>query len=444
MRLIICTIGTSIANGCPSLRGYQQRSTLWNDEAKDLNKELQRKLEDVDFCLEEDIRKASAELNSLHRLNLAPGDHVALLATDTAEGQCCATHLRRVICKIWSIPEGNVHIDRIEGLQVHDETKLRGDGLPNLMRTVMEYCRNWNSDSIILNPTGGFKGVVPFLTVLGMMYRLKTVYVFEFSNALINLPPLPISINEELLTRALPALQHLYKEGAVPESEYLSHIEDYTNEEYFLFRSFVENSQDGFVTLSNVFEPIFEDLVSDVSTVSISVKALKCLQSTDGLNRERLERLIAYATIPLWRSMHIHHFAGSDIPVFKPGNVGERMAALVKEDNIHVCRLYLEHDEYERDLNGLSRSDAESETFTDYKPKLLSQAVHDLVREEKDAIARLEDENRELKSRLERLSVEVKKFREEKRRKELFLKRKAEQKKQKKQGKKGKSGSQKS
>ncbi len=429
MRLIICTVGVSVAKNCPSLRTHQLRPAGWGEDAGDLSKELDDKFQILDLSSVENVRNASAELNSLQRLNLLPDDHVVLLVTDTVEGKCCGECLAKALCKIWSLPDGNVHIERIEGLQVHDEARLRDDGLPNLMRVIMGYCKEWNNDSIILNPTGGFKGLVPFLTVLGMMYRLRTVYVFEFSNVLINLPPLPISLNEELLTRVLPALQYLHHEGAVAECEFLSHIVDYTNQEYFIFRPFVENDREGFVTLSNVFEPILEELVSDTSIVYLSNKALRHLESTTGLNRERLERLMAYASIPLWRSMHIHHFEGTDLPVFKPGNVSERLAGFVKGNDLYVSRFYLDHKEYERDLSQVSLADAESETFTKYAPKLLQQSVKEFARKRQDELERLEEENRELKSMLAKASGELKKIKEQREKRDKFLERRAGRKK---------------
>jgi CRISPR/Cas system-associated protein Csm6 len=45
---------------------------------------------------------------------------------------------------------------------------------------------------IILNATGCFKSVVPYLTLRGLLYRLNVVYIFEQSNALLTLPPAPI------------------------------------------------------------------------------------------------------------------------------------------------------------------------------------------------------------------------------------------------------------
>ena len=48
---------------------------------------------------------------------------------------------------------------------------------------------------LILNPTGGYKGVIPFVTVLGMLYGKRSVYIFEHAEQLINLPPLPFSFD---------------------------------------------------------------------------------------------------------------------------------------------------------------------------------------------------------------------------------------------------------
>ena len=97
-----------------------------------------------------------------------------------------------------------------------------------------------STHEIIMNPTGGFKGVLPFLTTLGMLYGKKTVYIFEFSESLIILPPLPFSFDLNFFDRVRPALEYLNKEIAVDEELYLSKVVNYTPSERDLFMSFTE------------------------------------------------------------------------------------------------------------------------------------------------------------------------------------------------------------
>lgn len=416
MQLIVCTVGTSIANGCPSLKGYQQRSTAWEEEAADLSAEVREKLADADMSDPGMLRKLSAELNSLERLGLEKEDHVALLATDTAEGRCCAEWLQKTISTVWRIPEEAIEICRIPGLQVRDGKRLREEGLPSLVSQVMSYRERWNTDQIVLNPTGGFKGVVPFLTVLGMVFRLRTVYVFEFAEQLINLPPLPFSFDANVLERALPALQRLSEEGAVPEADYWSRIVGFQDYERDLFLSLVETeNESGFITLSPLVEPFMEQVPPEES-IFLSPEVQGTLSKSKGADRDRLEMLLSKIAVPLWRSMHSHHYQSTDLAVFKPGNTPERAACIVRGDDVFVCRAFLSHDEYERELPKLKEADFELDAFEPYTPTTVDRCLAEMAEREKTELEQTREEVRRLREKeksISSLKSEVKTYKKQ-------------------------------
>jgi len=399
MRLIICTVGTSIANGCPVLRSYQQRASSWDEAAEDLSAEITAKLTQTDLASTETVRRVSAELNSLQRLGLDKSDRVVLLTTDTADGRCCAEHLRRALSGAFPITEDAIAIRRVEGLQVRNAKRLREEGLPNLVRLVMDYRDQWNAEQIVLNPTGGFKGVVPFLTVLGMVFRFRTVYVFEFAEELISLPPLPLSFDAGVLERALPALQRIGREGAVPESDYWARIAGFQPHERDLFLAFVERDGQGYVTLSPLIEP-FLPQAPETKAIYLSGQVTELVEKAEGGDRARLKTLLARVANPLWRSMHYHHFANTDLDVFKPGNVAERAACIFENGEVFVCRLYLSHDDYDATLARLSRRDFDLSTFSQYVPPPLEECVEAEQRENEEEVQRLRDENRQLRAKI--------------------------------------------
>lgn len=49
--------------------------------------------------------------------------------------------------------------------------------------------------------------MIPFVTVLGMLYGKRSVYIFEHAEQLINLPPLPFSFDIDIYNRVVPALK---------------------------------------------------------------------------------------------------------------------------------------------------------------------------------------------------------------------------------------------
>lgn len=249
-KLILCSVGTSIARHCQSIAPLTRMATAWDTPVDGFAPDLLALQHP--FC-EKEFRSLSAETNCLDRIGTGPDDCVVLLSSDSAPGRMCSEALHLLITRQYGLSPERVHIRRIEGLQVHDGVRLREFGLKNLITTVLGYLKDpvYNRDfEIIINPTGGFKGVLPFLTVLGMLHGKKTVYIFEHSNDLITLPPLPFTINPDLLNRARPAIQHLQRMGSVQAEEYFTRIEGYEASERDLFLAFTEQKDENSLSLS--------------------------------------------------------------------------------------------------------------------------------------------------------------------------------------------------
>lgn len=371
MRTILCTVGTSIAQGCKALRSYQRTTTLWEDAADDLAVEIRDRLAGLNLTADAGRTEASAEINSLNRLGITENDLVVLLATDTADGRTCAEVLKRNLHEVFPLSDDHVILHRIPGLQVHDEKRLREEGLAALIDRIMAYVDNPQyrfGGEIILNPTGGYKGVVPFLAAIGMIFRLKTVYVFEFSGVLITLPPLPVSFDLHLYERAAPALQLIYEESFVHEEEFFARIPSYQPYERDLFLGFIEPAEHGMVTLSPLALALVGMTEKGAKQIDLSPSAQKALSQATGIQELALKRLLVKVSDPIWRSMHIHPVQGCDLEVYKPGNVAERVFCITGQDRVKVCELFSDHDVYERSIAKCRRSHYEQSTFTPWDP----------------------------------------------------------------------------
>jgi CRISPR/Cas system-associated protein Csm6 len=154
---------------------------------------------------------ASAELQSTTEIiNAVLPDirlaKVHLLATDTVDGMIAARAVQDVLESTSQADSVDLH--RIGGLQVMDGSEFVRFGLPEYIRTIYELLQMWPAPSFrrIFNPTGGFKSVVPYMTLIAMLEGAETRYLFERSSDLLELRPLPVSFDESLVERALPVL----------------------------------------------------------------------------------------------------------------------------------------------------------------------------------------------------------------------------------------------
>jgi len=370
-RTILCTTGTSIAAGCPELGRFQKKASDWDDDISQLNREIADRLTRYNLTTAAGRIAASAELNSLERLRMDEGDEVVLLATDTADGHACAEMLSRTIEHEWRGVRTTV--ERIGGLQVRDAKRLREVGLTRFLQVVLRYVEDpqrRHGGGVVLNPTGGFKGVVPFLTVVGMLFRVKTVYVFEFSEALIELPPLPVGFDLQLFRRARPALAALRKEGVLPEERFYKLIPAFQEEERAYFQSLLE--VDGAdVTLSPLAFTLTEMEQSGRKALWLSPQARGKLETLQGTDRARLDEVLTRFTNPIWRVGQSHRFPGCELPVFGNRKLPFRIAAIFAGERAYVCRLFRveEHEAYETEFAKLRLKDFRNfDAFVEWIP----------------------------------------------------------------------------
>ena len=270
----------------------------------------------------------------------------------------------------FGLSEHNIDIKRIEGLQVHNEKILREIGLKNLVKTLLTYLTGDQyrySYEIILNPTGGFKGIVPFLTILGMLYGRKTIYLFEFSSQLITLPPLPFSFDLDIYNRVRDALLYLEQEVALFEQAFCSRIHNYVPEEHDLFMAFTEPFDDtGKITLSPLAYCLLQ-MDSPEQSCYVSDNVIDTLRSVDPQMREKLIRLIDNIASPIWRNSHLHRWENNDLLIIKPGNTAERFAGFIKDNMFHVALVYIRHQDYEHELRRYSCSSFINTHFKKWK-----------------------------------------------------------------------------
>ena len=412
-KLIICTVGTSISNNCPMQRELISQRTNWNDNVDSFANEIKQRIKDYP---QETFRTISAETNSLDRIGLTPQDRVALLSSDNAPGRACAEALKKVLLDQYQMPTCNVEVRRVEGLQVRDSKLLRETGLKNFVKVVLQYLNDsslCSTHDIIMNPTGGFKGILPFLTTLGMLYGKKSVYIFEFSESLITLPPLPFSFDLNLFERVRPALEYLDKEIAVDEDLYLSKVVNYSPSERDLFMSFTEPFDKRTITIS----PLAWCLVNmdeNQSTVMLSKRVLGVLEKSSGLQKLSLNRLIAGVRNPIWRNSHHHTFKSSDLAVMKVARTAERIAGFIKSGSYHVTHAFLDHAEYERVLKNTNKKDFYDDQFTVWEDEVdlgVDTIDRDALAEERDLLlifkADLEEELRAVRQDNESLELKL-------------------------------------
>lgn len=409
-KLIICTTGTSITNSCKSQREQFGKRNRWEEEIPQITGELKIVVDDWLQNSGQKAKSICAEYNTLNKIGIDPSDKIILLASDTAHGRISAEAIHKVLIKTYGLNAYQVEIKRIEGLQIHDAKKLREEGLSNLVKVVLGILTDPQlrySYDIILNPTGGYKGIVPFLTILGMLYSKKTVYMFEHANELITLPPLPFSFDMEIYQRVRPALAYIDEQVAVPEQAYLSKVTNYTEHEKDLFLSFIEQYDEQLVTLSPLAYCLLA--IEDAQKHPyLSEEAMKQLEAASDASTLAIKRMLSNVTNPLWRNRHIKTWPTSDLLVIKQSRTSARIVGLIRNDDFYVTHIFDNHDDYER--GGIAGQYVKD--FDEVQFELWTEVEKDSVDEENvDKLVQARDElfleNKELQASMDHQLADI-------------------------------------
>ncbi|MGQ9629713.1 MAG: hypothetical protein ACUVXI_05260 [bacterium] len=221
-KLIITNVGTSILEH----RCFTDKTAnIENYDVKDIYEKMlkgdvkvisegraenQRKVEDfifdrlkrLDLENERDLENSSAEIKSLVKIGIGEDDKIVLCTTDTPTGALSGRLVKTFIEENFSC---DVELKVIDGMQVDDPNRFRREGIQNYIEFMVNLVKEESpfkySHDIILNPTGGYKAIVPYLTAIGMLYNVQMQYIFETSQELITLLPIPIMLDRDMFAK---------------------------------------------------------------------------------------------------------------------------------------------------------------------------------------------------------------------------------------------------
>ncbi|OPX19808.1 MAG: hypothetical protein BZ151_07345 [Desulfobacca sp. 4484_104] len=189
----------------------------WQNKETDLIKKLRRGNKVFfDICKDDMIQKIkdrlnsyegdtdtrgferyTAELGSLLAMkrqgdmldNNPANNQIILLHTDTIEGQLCAEVLEQTIENTAAgkaALASQAQVKRIDSLSVEKPETFK-TGLENLKTLVQTWCRENPNGKKIFNITGGYKGVIPYATILAWDFNMLVCYLYEGSKELIKI-----------------------------------------------------------------------------------------------------------------------------------------------------------------------------------------------------------------------------------------------------------------
>lgn len=190
-----------------------------NIELNQIKKEIIGLLKSIDLSHEISLRgkkqgsdRLPQELSYLwiRKNNLknkpSQAEEIYLLPSNTPHAKFCAEVIKEYInnnnLNSYYIVK---YICPLDGIDPYDGNKFNAEGIKNLFEVIHTLISLYpKNDRIYLNITGGYKGLVPYSTLQGMLYPSENVticYLFEESPTIIEIPSYPIGVDFHLWHR---------------------------------------------------------------------------------------------------------------------------------------------------------------------------------------------------------------------------------------------------
>ena len=260
VKIFICTAGTSIAtNNNFDIKDIENKPLSDYDKYEIPLLALRQQVEEVFSRLDllRELDQTSAEIKSLAKMGLEKGDHVFLLVSDTVDGMVCAEINKEYLIRNWNC---EVSLEKISGLQSSNSKAFSEKGLKNLLDKVISLLEKYSYQEVCLNITAGYKSVIPYLTLLGMLYDKPIKYIYEKSNEIITLDKIPLKYDEETILAVEDKLLLIEKDTEISLELWKQGI-PFEKRKHYSF--LLQESSPGRVTMSAIGLIFYEKFKTD-------------------------------------------------------------------------------------------------------------------------------------------------------------------------------------
>jgi putative CRISPR-associated protein (TIGR02619 family) len=240
MKFVLTSTGLSI------LTNYLKNFKIFPNEVykyanqKDIEVEFLEKIDPhieklkhkiVDYS-SDDLKKISAELNALltfYKNKFDKEDIHYILHTDTYLGKATAEIIKAFL-KSKGLNASLFNARDLNTSNVEDFQFALSEVVKDLSPILSNYQES--GYEIIFNLTGGFKGVNSFLQTMASLYADRSIYIFESGDELLEIPRMPIKIDEEFFKDNFDILRKIEKDinvnVSLPSSIVIKIAQEYT------------------------------------------------------------------------------------------------------------------------------------------------------------------------------------------------------------------------
>ena len=216
---IITTVGTSLFTNYGDNLGKEFENKEYWKNIKRYETRLEPILDKLKKFIDDKKYESCAELSSIKKFidkrNIDKNDiEIVLIATDTMQSYLVAEVLKKFLEKNnykVHFKENKFHI--IKYLNIDNQMHFQ-QGVDNLIEAIFKFITKngevLQSSEVVFNISGGYKGIIPYTTLIAQIFKYEIIYTFENQDSeLLIIDALPIEFSRGLLELYFPYLNNL-------------------------------------------------------------------------------------------------------------------------------------------------------------------------------------------------------------------------------------------
>ena len=218
--ILIATCGTSILNNSLDIKRETAPEREWwelkDAEASLIEKKILERLERSGA----EERICGAEINSTEKLIKKmkfSGKKLYLIASDTLEGRMAGRMVEVLLREKLHVDSVEVRV--IEDLNTNREFDFAKKGLRNLASVMGAIINKEGENHLAISPIGGLKAQIFMAGLVGQIFKIKTYYMYDGFDEVIELLPMPVSLDWDFFNRNLEVISKIKRDGEVDKRE---------------------------------------------------------------------------------------------------------------------------------------------------------------------------------------------------------------------------------
>lgn len=223
--VVIATIGTSILNNQRDIKDSVASGKSY--EMMSEEEILSIKTNILAFLKSKEMndKVCGSELNSIYYLinkNEFSGNEVHLIVSDSLEGRLASEIIDELLRTKMGVSE--VILEEVEDLNASEPYVFAKKGLRNLAGRIATIVKN-NLGTVMIAPLGGFKAEIIVAALIGQIFDVPSYYLFEGSEEIVEILPLPVTLDRKLFINNMDVITKMYTEEMVEKKHIYSYFQ---------------------------------------------------------------------------------------------------------------------------------------------------------------------------------------------------------------------------